>query len=341
MLRRTLSGLILIGGLLVGCGAPATPPPAPPAPTLPSPADPVVGPTATPVATPVALTNAPVSPPPGSPPPAPTARPTAMAPTSTPAEGTRATAEEGSGSPESLLPTATPSPPARRPAGRRVIALDPGHGGPEVGAVSPEGDLREKDVNLQIALKLAARLRATGFAVVLTRDSDRAVSPLYRGGGYAGGLQYDLQARIDIANNAGADLFLSIHNNGGPPGESGTEVWYNRDRPFADRNLALARLVQTHLVQAIRALGYPVRDRGIKDDSHFRVFRGRTYNIYVLGPGTGPRPHPPTQMPGVLGESLFLSHPGDAAMLRQERTLEAIAQGYHRAIQAYFQAYPD
>ena len=222
---------------------------------------------------------------------------------------------------------------ASYPLGSRTIVLDPGHGGPEIGAAAP--GLLEKDVNLRIALKLAALLRGDGYQVVLTRDADRTVSPSYRD------VQGDLQARIDIANAAHADLFVSIHNNGGPRSESGTEVWYNRERPFSDRSFTLARLVQSHLLEQIRALGYPVRDRGVKDDSRFRVFAGRAYNIYVLGPGTSPRPHVPTQMPAVLGESLFLTNPGDVAMLRQERTLDAIARGYRDAIGAYFQAYPD
>ncbi len=216
----------------------------------------------------------------------------------------------------------------------RTIVLDPGHGGPEIGAVTPGSDLLEKNVNLRIALKLADMLRGQGHRVVLTRDTDRSVKPGYRS------VDEDLQARIDIANAANADVFICIHNNGGPASESGTEVWYNRGRPFADRNVTLARLVQSKLVDQIRALGYPVRDRGIKDDARFRVSGGRTYNLYVLGPGTSPRPHTPTKMPGVLGESLFMSHPGDAAMLRQERTLDAIARGYRDAIGEYFRAYP-
>jgi N-acetylmuramoyl-L-alanine amidase len=223
---------------------------------------------------------------------------------------------------------------------KRVIAIDPGHGGPEVGAASY--GLAEKDVNLAIALKLAELLRAEGYEPVLTRDTDRATSPLYTGGGYAGGLRYDVQARVDIANAAEADLFFSIHNNGsGDPGQSGTEVWYNLGRPFSDRNLALAEMLQENLLRRIRALGYPAVDRGIKDDSNFRVFRGQTYNLYVLGPGTGPREHVPTMMPGVLGESLFLSNPGDARMLAQERTLDAIAAGYRDTVVDYFERFPD
>ena len=220
-------------------------------------------------------------------------------------------------------------------AGGRVVAIDPGHGGREIGATTPNGDRLEKNVNLAIANKLADRLRADGIQAVLTRDSDRSVLP-----GAWRGTQDDLQARVDAANAAKADLFICIHNNGGPSSESGTEVWYNHARPFADRNLALARLVQAKLLDQLRALGYPTRDRGIKDDSHFRVVGRVSYNIYVLAPGTWPVNHPPTQMPGVLGESLFMGDPADANMLRQDRTLNAIAQGYHDAILEYFAAFP-
>ncbi len=218
----------------------------------------------------------------------------------------------------------------------RIIALDPGHGGPEVGAAAP--GLAEKNVNREIALKLAELLRAEGYEVVLTRDADRAVNPEYLGGGNPGGVGRDLQARIDIANAASADLFISIHNNGSAdPGQRGTEVWYNNQRPFAERNQTLAELVKESLLQELAAIGYSSQDRGIKDDTNFRIFRGRAYNLYVLGPGNGPRAHVPTRMPAVLGESLFLSNATEAALLRQERTLDAIAAGYRNAIVAYFE----
>ncbi|MBI4321220.1 MAG: N-acetylmuramoyl-L-alanine amidase [Chloroflexi bacterium] len=271
-------------------------------------------------------------------------------------EGVAATAETGPQGPEQaqadenprpapaasaaapLTPAPTPPEPARPRT--RVIALDPGHGGPEPGASAP--GLAEKDINLKIALRLTELLRAQGYEVVLTRDTDRATTTEYKGGGYPGGVARDLQARVDIANAASADLFISIHNNGsGDPGQSGTEVWYNNQRPFAERNLALARLVQENLLGELVAIGYRAVNRGIKNDSSFRIFQGRPYNIYVLGPGTGGRPHVPTQMPGVLGESLFVSNAADAAMLRQERTLDAIAAGYRDAIIAYFDLYPD
>lgn len=231
--------------------------------------------------------------------------------------------------------------PRLAPDGRvRTVVLDPGHGGPEIGAVS--GTLAEKNVNLDIALLLADMLVEDGFRVVLTRDRDRAVHPEYVQAGVRGQLTRDLQARVDIANAAQADIFIAIHNNGsGDPGQRGTEVWYNNQRPFADRNLALAELVLDGILRHLAAIGHPTFNRGVKDDTYFRIFRGRAFNIYVLGPGDGPRPHVPTAMPGVLGESLFLSNPTDAAALRRPETLEAIARGYRDAVLAYFERFPE
>ncbi len=78
-----------------------------------------------------------------------------------------------------------------------VIVVDPGHGGDDEGAVGRSG-LLEKDVALDIGRRLAAKLRESGFEVILTRDDDRFVS---------------LTDRANIANEAGADLFISIHCN--------------------------------------------------------------------------------------------------------------------------------
>jgi|GEM_PF-414703 len=82
-----------------------------------------------------------------------------------------------------------------------VIVIDPGHGGRDFGAVG-RGKTREKDVNLGIAKELASLIRKDKqFKVVMTRNSDKYVS---------------LAQRAKIANNAGADLFISIHANASP-----------------------------------------------------------------------------------------------------------------------------
>lgn len=85
---------------------------------------------------------------------------------------------------------------APRPPGKIVVALDPGHGGVDPGALGVTGS-REKDINLAISLELRDALEATGrFAVVLTRERDRFVA---------------LRERVAIARRAGAELFLSLH----------------------------------------------------------------------------------------------------------------------------------
>lgn len=227
----------------------------------------------------------------------------------------------------------------------KIVFIDPGHGGPETGAVRMGADgkveLIERDLNLTLGFKLKALLEADGFKVAMSRTSaDSANTPrIDRNGDGRVNNRDEYQGVVDLANASGADLFVSIHNNGSPNAEaSGTEVWFSPLRPFADRNLLFARLLQQNLVASIRAAGYNTVDRGIKDDSVFRVFNNRYYEIFVLGEASAAASHPRAgQMPGALGEALFLSNAADAAMLKQEYMLNAIAQGYRNGIVQYFQ----
>ncbi len=84
--------------------------------------------------------------------------------------------------------------------GVRTIAIDPGHGGHDPGAVGQAG-LTEKTVNLDLALRLEKRLKAHGFNIILTRNQD---------------ISMDLQKRVDFAKERDADLFISIHINALP-----------------------------------------------------------------------------------------------------------------------------
>ncbi len=79
----------------------------------------------------------------------------------------------------------------------KIIVLDPGHGSEDTGAIGPTG-LLEKTINLEVALDLASILKAQGASVYLTRATDVYVS---------------LRARIALANNLHADLFLCMHHN--------------------------------------------------------------------------------------------------------------------------------
>ena len=101
-----------------------------------------------------------------------------------------------------------------------VVAIDPGHGGTDPGALGLDG-LVEKDLTLDVSNRLAALLRADGVTVVMTRTTDASVS---------------IQERSDIANAAHADVFLPIYfNSWTTPVPDGSVILYPyaRDIPFA------------------------------------------------------------------------------------------------------------
>ncbi|HUP26922.1 MAG TPA: N-acetylmuramoyl-L-alanine amidase, partial [Chloroflexia bacterium] len=228
----------------------------------------------------------------------------------------------------------SPSPQPRKVPTSRIVVLDPGHGGKETGAVSA-GGLAEKKVNLQIALKLRTLLEGAGYKVVMTRSGDSAVNTGGRdlnGNGVVDN-DDDLQARVDLANKAHADIFISIHNNGDTdPAAEGTTIYYCDARPFVAESIRLASALRRHLVEDMDAAGYSTQDKGIADDSPL----GKPFgHLFVLGPLT-PRVARASSMPGALGETLYLSNRREAALLGSDKMLASIAQGYFEGIEEYF-----
>lgn len=125
-----------------------------------------------------------------------------------------------------------------KPLEGKLIVVDPGHGGSEPGAIV--NNVKEKDINLDISLKLQKFLEDNGATVHMTRESDIFV---------------DLYARAGIANEINADLFVSIHNNTATSSTaSGTETLYF---PDAEKKL-LAQAVQKAVVSYIN-----LNNRGI------------------------------------------------------------------------------
>ncbi|MHB0871719.1 MAG: N-acetylmuramoyl-L-alanine amidase [Chloroflexota bacterium] len=220
-----------------------------------------------------------------------------------------------------------------------LVVIDPGHGGTQIGAAHafPGGPvLVEKDLNLKVATKVADLLRRGGRQVQLTRTSDTQVNnpPRDVTGDGKMTLDDDLQSRVDIANNAGADLFLSIHFNGNNNSSlNGTEVYYNGQRPFSDKNKKFAQMVLDNLMASTKAAGFNLTSRGVKLDE---VAVGKGNSFYLLGPTDPDKPRT-TQMVGALGEGAFLTNDGDANMAKQEKFLDALAAGYAQAIQQWFQ----
>ncbi len=265
--------------------------------------------------------------------PVPTETPT-LAPTQVPTEIPTAT---------EVPPTATPAP-TTRPA---VVALDPGHGGIDYGArcFSVDGEylLSEKDVTLPIAQKLQALLEADGYEVVMVRDDDYGLNDDWdeiNGDGILD-LADEMQARVDLINEANVDLILSIHGNAyeNPDGSvatnvSGSTTYYCADREFGEQNRTFADLVHEYVLDGFASIDYDIVDFGSLED--YDTLGGY---LILLGPQTD-RIVRPSNAPGALDEPLFMTNPVEGLMMGEPEVQQMLAEAYFEAIKAYFELYP-
>jgi N-acetylmuramoyl-L-alanine amidase len=218
-----------------------------------------------------------------------------------------------------------------------LVVVDPGHGGDDHGARG-SGGLLEKDLVLDVSRRLAERLRTRGLRVIMTREEDRFVS---------------LENRTSLANQAGADLFVSIHANASRArGARGIETFFasleatdDAARELAaSENLAVLRgaaeqapssddpllailgdLIATeHLVESQEfarlaqqhiALDEGARSRGVKQ-APFVVLMG-------------------VHMPSSLVEIGFLTNPTEEQALAREKERDRLARGLADAIEAF------
>ena len=195
-----------------------------------------------------------------------------------------------------------------RSAGSPVIVLDPGHGGAEPGAVSPEG-LAEKAVNLAVAQYAEEALEAAGVATLLTRTADYEVS---------------LPTRSEIARSVDPKAFVSIHHNAEPDGPRdgpGAETYYQIGSSDSKR---LAGLVYEEIVKAMsqyKVAWVADRDAGAK----YRQGNNGDYYAMLRQPG---------KVVSVLAELAFISNPAEAELIArpdvQKVEGEAVARGIIR-----------
>ncbi len=209
-----------------------------------------------------------------------------------------------------------------------TVAIDPGHGGPDPGAVRP--GLYEKTPNLDIALRLQAMLLGAGIRVVMTRTTDRRVNTKNIDWTRDGVVAYrdELASRIEVANAARADVFMVLHNNGTPPGVGGTETWYDSTRSFSATSRMLATQVQTQLITYLRTRrtsSWAPKDRGVKAQDFYVL---RSYQPHFADR--------PSLMPGILGESLAMGNGHELALLRSGPALQTIAEGYYEGLVRFF-----
>lgn len=224
-------------------------------------------------------------------------------------------------------------PPARR-GGKRLVVVDPGHGGKDPGATA--NGVREKDINLGIGLALEEVLRSRGFEVQMTRRTD---------------VYLKLQERTDIANQANADVFVSVHANALPSlkNTAGFEI-YLMALPTDKDALALAKIENREYVEEksgnsaavdrrtellLRILGDMQQNNKISESTElaealFKAgkLRGIPMKRVAQAPffvlrGAG--------MPAVLLETGFVTNLNEAKLLAhpgyQRRIAEAMAEG--------------
>ena len=183
----------------------------------------------------------------------------------------------------------------------QVILVDTGHGGVDSGMVGVN-DLKEKGINLSIAVKLREALEKKGFMVVMTREEDKG---LYEENTKNMKAQ-DLQNRIALIRKYAPVLSVSIHQNSySDPQVKGPQVFYYED---SESGKALALAIQEQMNQKLSVS----RPRAAKGN--------RTY--YLL-----------KRSPGVINivECGFLTNPEEAALLQTEayqmKVAEAVAEG--------------
>lgn len=180
---------------------------------------------------------------------------------------------------------------------QKLIVLDAGHGDEDPG--STISNVNEKDLNLEIALKLKNALEAEGYDVMMTRSDDTYLT---------------LTERAEFANEVEADLFISIHQNSYIEDSSvnGIEVYYNEStKTEADEELA--QLIQTGLVEATSA-----RDRGIRVYDELAVTRK-------------------TEMPACLVELGYMTNKSELALLQSDDYQYKLVTGMVNGINQFFE----
>lgn len=228
-------------------------------------------------------------------------------------------------------------------AGVRVIVIDAGHGGSAFpGAVY--GGVKEKDINLAVALKLGALIEKElpTVKVVYTRKSDKALGK---------SLNEDLTARANIANEAGGDFFISIHANAAPKatsvqgaetiimGESAKETKYNEEVLYDNNKDELIDMSDENTAAMVRAYIQNLQfTYGEYSEMMARIMQShyqkggrkvRTVKRQLL------KVLYATDMPSVLTELGFMSNKSELAYMNSEKGQNAYARMLCDAVKEY------
>jgi len=191
------------------------------------------------------------------------------------------------------------------PANRRVVVIDAGHGGFDPGVVGAQGQL-EKDINLEIALKLQALLELGGAEVIMTREEDAATGRTK---------SQDMHNRRAIANDSGADIFISIHQNSYHGANvRGAQAFYYGD---SEKGKLLAELIQEQFATFL--------------DRDNRRPAAANQNYFVLKQ---------VAIPSVLVETGYLTNPNESRLLTTDEYQAKVAWAIYMGILNYFASVP-
>jgi N-acetylmuramoyl-L-alanine amidase len=263
------------------------------------------------------------------------------------AKNTKAKSVKAANSKPDLIQPSTAPQPTRdgqstltRALGLKIgrIVIDAGHGGHDTGTIGPTG-LMEKDLCLDVALRLGKIIqqKLPGADVVYTRADDTFIP---------------LEERTNIANQAKADLFISIHANSSQDhGARGIETYYlnlkgsaeamevaARENATAqegvhdlqdlvkkiartekiDESKELAADVQDSLAKKVEKSGKTIRNRGVR----------KAPFVVLIG----------ADMPSILTEISFLSNPADEKLLKQPEQRQRVAEGLYQGVASYLQS---
>ncbi|MFZ0819753.1 MAG: N-acetylmuramoyl-L-alanine amidase [Candidatus Acidiferrales bacterium] len=218
------------------------------------------------------------------------------------------------------------------------IVIDAGHGGHDTGTIGPNG-LMEKDLCLDVALRLGKMIeeRLPGTEVIYTRDDDTFIP---------------LEQRTTIANEAKADLFISIHANSSPDSTArGVETYYlnfspspeamqvaARENATAQGNVhqledLIQRIAKNEKIEESRELASDIQDsltKRLQKSNHSIRDRGVRKAPFVVLIGAN--------MPSVLAEISFISNPSDESSLRKPDARDRVADGLYIGIESYLKS---
>jgi N-acetylmuramoyl-L-alanine amidase len=206
----------------------------------------------------------------------------------------------------------------------KTIVIDPGHGGKDPGAISPQG-LKEKELNLKVSKYLKEELERRGFKVILTRSRDTYLT---------------LKERVRVAKKYNADLFVSIHTNSNRNRYiRGVEIYYLSPSKFNSEERALK------LAKGVDFGNLPTDAKVILWDlllsKNYALSTEFANSLYLIFKNLGFKVSPPKKapfyvlkfayVPSVLVEIGYLSNPYEEKILRKryyrKQIAEAIALG--------------